>query len=70
MVYAQSTAAAIEQLVNPWVEYSPMELSTTEFVRLAHTFWMLRVFYQLQLPFAHHESAQPFVERFISDLQP
>jgi hypothetical protein len=69
-VYAHSTAAAIEQYANPWVEYSPIKLSTTEFTRLAHTFWMLRVFYQLQLLFAHHESAQPFVQRFISDLQP
>ena len=69
-VYAQSTAAAIEQVVSPWVEYAPITLSTTELTRVASTFWMLRIFYQFQLLFARHETAQPSVRRFIADLQP
>jgi hypothetical protein len=68
--YAQSTAAAIEQVVNPWVEYAPITLSITEFTRVASTFWMLSIFYQFQLLFAHHGTAQPSVDRFIGDLQP
>lgn len=69
-VYAQSTAAAIEQVVNPWAEYTPISLSTSEFTHIATTFWMLRVFYQLQLLSVHHEPAKAFVRAFINDLQP
>ena len=68
--YAQSSAATIEQVVNPWVEYAPITLSTTEFTRVASAFWMLRIFYQLQLLFTRHETVQHSVQEFISTLQP
>jgi hypothetical protein len=68
--YAQNSAATIEQVVNPWVEYSPITLSTTEFTRVASAFWMLRIFYQVQLLFTRHETVQHSVQEFISTLQP
>lgn len=68
--YAQSVAAAIETVVNPWVQIAPITLSTTEFARIASTFYMLTIFYQLQLKLTNHPTAAEYFQGFVRSLRP
>ncbi|KAF2791417.1 hypothetical protein K505DRAFT_326872 [Melanomma pulvis-pyrius CBS 109.77] len=68
--YAQRVSAAIEMFVNPWVQSAPITLSPTEFARIASTFYMLTIFYQLLLKLPNHPSAAEYFQTFVRNLRP
>lgn len=69
-VYAQSANAVMEAFASPHVEADPITLSTTEYTRLACSFLMLKIFYQLHAKYKHLNQVNAFVPAFMRHLYP
>ncbi|KAF2446915.1 hypothetical protein P171DRAFT_429861 [Karstenula rhodostoma CBS 690.94] len=67
-LYAQSLNAAMEAFINPWTELKPITLSSAEYVRIASTLSILRIFYQLQLKCSTQEDIMPTSRAFLTHL--
>jgi hypothetical protein len=69
-IYAQSANAVMEAFASPHVEAKPITLSTTEYTRLACSFLMLKIFYQLHTKYTHHNQVNAFISAFMRHLYP
>ncbi|KAF2190398.1 hypothetical protein K469DRAFT_384137 [Zopfia rhizophila CBS 207.26] len=63
-LFAQSVNAAVETFDNPGAEIRPIVLSTAEYIRIAGSFWILKLYYQLHLKFArlYNNGQSGFIE--------
>jgi hypothetical protein len=62
--------ATVEAFINPSVQIGPVELSSTEHLRIVSALSILKIYYQLHLKFSYHGKGQEFRTAFAASLPP